>query len=145
MSDNRELSAKIAEEVMGWNPITHFRGEPIADGWVGFWDGEWFRWTTRPESDEPDASVEWSPFTNMQDAWLVVMHFKDMQYGVSLEGEDGFDWSRWDFRIWNPADDPDIACPMAHGWDESLDLKERVASACVAICLAALETLKDER
>lgn len=75
----RELDALVAEKVMGWRPITHLSGEPVADGWVGFWDGDWFRWTTRPESDEPDASKEWLPSTSIADAWLVVEkyeHFK---------------------------------------------------------------------
>lgn len=69
---SRCLDAWVAEAVMGWQPITHFHGSPIADGWTGFWDGEWFRWTECPESDEPDASELWLPSIDIAAAWQVV-------------------------------------------------------------------------
>ena len=119
MKAGRELDALIAEKVMGF-PYRYSR-------WKGIYV---------TAGKVPHYS------TQIADAWLVVMHFKDKQYGVALEGEDGRDWSRWDFRIWNPFDDPDVADEMAHGWDESRDLNERVASAPLAICLAALKAVE---
>jgi ABA sandwich protein len=77
----RELDALVAEHVMGWVPlgigprgITAGGEGPLAPGWVGFWDGNWTRWTAMPEPTEEDEerAVPWSPSTDIAAAWEVV-------------------------------------------------------------------------
>ena len=77
-------------------------------------------------------------------AWEVVMHFKDRQYPIELTGEDAHAWSRWDCKIWHPLDDPDFTDEIAAGWDESMNLNERLASAPLAICRAAIKAMGDK-
>ena len=116
----REIDARVAEEVMEWRPITHFHGEPIADGWVGFWDGDWFRWTTRPPSDEENASVEWKPSTQIADAWPVLERFDE-------------------YAIYK--DEHRVVCKVAMKedvWSMSI-----ANTAPLAICLAALEAVEN--
>ena len=77
-----EMDALVAEKVMRWKRLKYFGGGPIADGWLGFWDGEWFKWIERPESDDEEASKPWSPSTNIAEAWAVeekikVLHLED--------------------------------------------------------------------
>ena len=83
--------------------------------------------------------------TSIAAAWVVVMYFKDKQYPVELTGEDAHGWSRWDFRIWHPLDDPDFKDEIARGWDESMDLNKRIASASLAICRAAIKVKGNSR
>lgn len=68
-----ELDALVAEKVMGWKRIKKLHGKPLADGWVGFHDGEWIRWTSNPESAYEDYTPSiFSPSTSIADAWQVV-------------------------------------------------------------------------
>ncbi len=55
-----ETDVLVAEKVMGWKRVTRFHDAPIADGWLGFWAGEWFRWIERP-----DGEGEWHPSTDI--------------------------------------------------------------------------------
>ena len=71
-----ETDALVAEKVMGWKHITHFNQSPIADGWIGFWDGEWPQWVKRPDEDNV-----WQPSTDITAAWEVV---EKLEYNWSL-------------------------------------------------------------
>ena len=63
------LDAWIAEHVMGWIPW--YGTDP---DWVGFFDGEWLRWTKKPtiDPDDPGEAEVWSPSTDIAAAWMVV-------------------------------------------------------------------------
>jgi len=69
---NRCLDSWVAEKVMRWERIKYFGCAPITDSWVGFWDGEWFRWIERPQPDDEEAYKLWSPSTDLANAWEVV-------------------------------------------------------------------------
>src|SRR3990167_6178677 len=77
MPAGREMDALVAEYVMQWQHIDSWLGSPLAKGWDGFWDGEWVRWITLPESDDEDRAKSWSPSTDIAAAWAVadMLHF----------------------------------------------------------------------
>jgi hypothetical protein len=82
--------------------------------------------------------------TSIAAAWEVVEYFHNKQYPAELMGDQGHNWDRWDFRIWSPVDEPDITEELAAGWDYSMDLNNRLASAPLAICRAAIKATLSE-
>ena len=79
---NRCLDSWVAEKVMRWERIKYFGCAPITDSWVGFWDGEWFRWIERPQSDDDEISKPWSPSTDIAAAWEVVEKLKALGFSI---------------------------------------------------------------
>lgn len=70
---SRELDIWLATNIMGWARITHFYDSPIADGWIGFWSGEWFKWIERPSDPEDESPPTiWHPTESRIDSLELV-------------------------------------------------------------------------
>ena len=132
---NRCLNIWVAEVVVGWIKTNQRRTDH--QNWLEYPQ----IWYLKPNGDIENITNIPEYSTDIAAAWEVVMQFKNQQYPVELIGEDAHFWSRWDFNIWNPLDDPDFTDEMAHGWDESMAIKERAASAPLAICRAAVKAI----
>ena len=123
MTADRELDARIAEEVMGWEKMClSYRPETK----------EYTHW--KIDTDDGlyhiQASIpEWSPSTQIADAWLVVEKLGKLT-GKDVLVEHCADGERlctlgWHYRgIWMK------------------DIQEKADTAPLAICLAALEAVK---
>jgi len=160
MPAGREMDALVAEKVMEWQRIRNWHGQPIADGWVGFWDGEWIVWIERPLSDEEDQSKPWQPSTDIAAAWKVVEKVDLMIIPIAVYSSA----AAWDepkilpIKIWWAAlrtfSDPSIYLPIEEydkeweGWvnliDQSITLDMVAETAPLAICRAALLAVMEE-
>ncbi len=132
---NRCLDAWVAETMMGYKKRV-FAGQSTDSLWDDerIFDVMESAGLTHTINDKAVHVPQYSAL--IVAAWEVVLDYTGRQYRVWLEGEDGFDWSRWYCAIYTPTADP-----IGEGRDESGDLNIRLASAPLAICRAALKAV----
>lgn len=120
MVAGRELDALVAEKVMGWDEV----------------DGKWgYPRGTGLQQVIPAYS------TRIQDAWMLVEHFKGQQLPVRMD---------WLCAATNPpkSEPPALAISVVYGewmWGVDLSLAQATAKELPnAICLAALKAVGAE-
>ena len=128
MEAGPEMDALVAERVMVWTKIDTWHGEPLAEGWNGFWDGEWIVWTERPLSDEEDQSKPWTPSTDISAAWPVVEKLQSMEITIRFHPQHRGPWKVTLFGL-----DGDLTF-----------ITEFADTAPLAICRAALKAMESE-
>jgi hypothetical protein len=81
LEPGRELDILVAE-AMGWKLVETWYGDPIAEGWVGYWDDTWPRWIEFPrndDDDDDDVAPFWSPSTDTATALDLLDNFTDVE------------------------------------------------------------------
>ena len=129
-----KLDALVAEHVMGWEHLDSWMGSPLAKGWDGFWDGEWVRWITLPESDDENMAKPWSPSTDIVAAWKVVEKMRE-GYSISIHTIG----SIWQCTLEIKDHKTRFPVEVAHAGDAFADAD----TAPLAICRATLMAVRD--
>ena len=129
-----EMDALVADRVMQWQHIDWWMGSLLAKGWDGFWDGEWVRWITIPESDADDRAEPWSPSTDIMAAWQVIEKMRE-GYSISIHTIG----SIWQCTLEIKDHKTRFPVEVAHAGDAFADAD----TAPLAICRATLMAVRD--